>query len=398
MRRPDPLSILFRSRVEIERHPMRPIVRVAHELERRRMLAIEELPYVECVNPLDHDRHEAPADCPGRIYVNRAPAEAEDSPALDDDLWCPSCGRIVVLARKTLRRALFVRPRFDAIDAFLRDLVSRVGQVSGTTRGRYRVAHTEGELVVAFADYGMTPHIFSDDYCRQADPVFVVGCELDLAQRIPPWATVFRLLDLVVGEGVTPFIRAMRARLPPRATATRDVADTRPPLRYELGQVLKSAPPAKARDSSAALRITPPAGTRWNQVQMYYVEPTILAIRVPGAPLRRYTHEQFGLAHKRTGEPTKRWHVLAGLCERNGQLEPAALGLTFPALKEHASKLRALLQQLFGIAANPFAECSKARGLRAAFEAADRNPRSVEERWRSLDEAIEVHGRSRRSA
>ncbi|MCG8423339.1 MAG: hypothetical protein MJE77_36015, partial [Proteobacteria bacterium] len=75
------------------------------------------------------------------------------------------------------------------------------------------------------------------------------------------------------------------------------------------------------------------------------------------------------LADRRNGKPTKKWAILEQLCENYGELPWGGTPKEFDAFKRQVSELRQLLQHAFGIHADPFAECSRSGGLRAAFQA-----------------------------
>lgn len=132
----------------------------------------------------------------------------------------------------------------------------------------------------------------------------------------------------------------------------------------------------------SALSVAP--GTRWEQVEMFFVDGTTLAVRTPGASMRRVTPHDLGLAHPRTREPTKGWTVLVALCEENGSMSWQGSVQEFNAFKALISELRRRLQAAFGIPDDPFIKCSRKEGLRARFRPRYFLPSDEPERRASL--------------
>jgi hypothetical protein len=128
----------------------------------------------------------------------------------------------------------------------------------------------------------------------------------------------------------------------------------------------RAAEPAAARSTSSEPLAT--RGTRWNQVELYYIDGDTLSVRVAGGHRQRKTCRELGMADRRGGGHSKRWDLLVRLCEERGHVEWDGTPREWGAFRELVSQLRDWLQSSFGIDGDPLG-LSKAGGLRAAFAA-----------------------------
>jgi hypothetical protein len=197
---------------------------------------------------------------------------------------------------------------------------------------------------------------------------YVVGNELDLARRVPKGREVFGLAEMVLGDAAARFRKRLRELVKEEVgdgpkgvfeeVALPAILRLRPPL----------AEPAVARPSSTGGAPLAQRGTRWNEIELYFIDGDTLSVRVAGGHPQRKTCRELGMADKRGGGHTKRWELLVKLCEGRGHLKWDGTPRKWGALRELVSQLRDSLQREFGINGDPL-ELSKADGLRAAFAA-----------------------------
>lgn len=335
----------------------------ARQLATLGMLAIDEHEYVRCVNPLDSDqRYLKDASCDGRIVI-RADKDPDDH-----DYQCPDCNRTVFPNKKRKAKAIRLIPDTAEMQALVRREAESLGRnVREHPQGLLRIEVDFGDVEVCLVDFCFTPAVFQPGYHQTATIVYVVGNDRDHLRRVPQGADVFRTADLALERTNQAFRRRLRelARLDAPASPGPAVLGLPAPL-------TTTSQPAATSSPHAGLACPP--GTRWSQVQMYQVDGTTLAIRVPGRRMKRFSHQELELAHARRGTPTKPWTALVELCEQNGTRRWTDPPQKFNAFKQVVSQLRAHLQSVFGIQEDPFDECSKENGLRAAFTARDRLP------------------------
>ena len=353
----DPLAGVFKHRFEID-IPGGEAERCAQQLEQRGLVRAERRTYVRCFDPLDRDRTPTQDhQCSGRIY------QAADRDEDDGHYQCPSCGRIVTPTLKRGRDSLRLEPVVEAMGAAVVAELRRISpEASERSRGLFRVPATNGEVLICLVDSCTESAVFSPLYPYRESLVFVVGNTRDYLRRLPPASNVYRLVDLVLGEALASFQRLVR-----RLIRESQVGATHRPAVLthnvtELGVAVSNRSPAPQA-------VPTPEGTRWSEISIFLVDGETIAIQVPGQATRRYSHHELGLAHRRTGRPTKKWRILERLCENNGSLPWQVVSNQFNAFKGQVSGLRRVLQAQFGIPADPLPECSRAHGLRAAFRA-----------------------------
>ena len=360
-RRADRRGSIFKRGKKIDL-PAPALEALADRLADKGLLTIERRTYVRCVNPLDDDQqYVKDTSCAGRILL-RADLDEDNQ-----DYRCPDCGRVIFPGRKQKHQMVKLRPVPNAIRGFIRGLLEQLDvEVREAPSGLFRLSGRSGEVQVAVADFCQQRAVFQRGYPAVESLVFVVGNERDFSRHLQNDAPSFLLIDLADGDAVRPFHRELR-----RLLRLHDATADTPAI---LGLGASSIPVVEGRTATpdpypGATRIPAPSGTTWSQVSIYNVDGETLAIRIPGHEMARYTHVQLGMANKRNGKPTKIWAVLDDLCEHNGQLPWNDSPNRFNAFKERVSKLRPLLQHIFDIKADPFPECSRTGGLRAAFRA-----------------------------
>jgi hypothetical protein len=335
----------------------------ARQLAGLGLLRLEEREYVRCVNSLDLDqKYLKEQTCDGRIYLS------PDKDPDNHDYQCPDCGRVIFPNKKRKTRALRLAPDANSMLGLVRREAESLGRpVREQPRGLFRIEVDSGEVQICFVDQCAERAVFEPSYAQRNVLVFVVGNDRDFRHRIPSGLEVFRLAELALERTN----QAFRRRL--RELARMDVAMPVGPAVLGL-----SAPIPVSESVAPAAPLVPELvcapGVRWNQVEMFLVDGTTLAIRVPRRQMRRFTHQDMKLSHPRNGTPKKPWKVLTELCEHNGARPWSDTPQKFNAFKQGVSQLRAHLQSLFGIQEDPFDECSKENGLRAAFAARDRLP------------------------
>ncbi|MCA9627426.1 MAG: hypothetical protein KC766_07160 [Myxococcales bacterium] len=327
------------------------------------LLALDEHEYVRCVNPVDPDqRYLKDASCDGRIVI-RADKDPDNH-----DYQCPDCNRVVFPNKKRKAKAIRLIPDTAQMQALVRREAESLGRnVREHPQGLFRIEVDFGDVEVCLVDICFTSAVFQPGYHQTATIVYVVGNDRDHLRRVPQGADVFRVADLALERTNQAFRRRLRelARLDAPASPGPAVLGLPAPM---------AAPSQPTATGTPHAGLVCPPGTRWNQVQMYQVDGTTLAIRVPGHRLRRFSHQELELSHARNGKPTKPWLALVELCEQNGTRRWTDPPQRFNAFKQVVSQLRAHLQSIFGIQEDPFDECSKENGLRAAFTARDRLP------------------------
>lgn len=359
----DPFAGLFKRCLEIDL-PGGPVEMNARKLAQRGLICIEERLYVRCVNPLDHDqRYVKQTCCPGRIYVSRHRDEA------NGDYQCPDCSREVYPSIKQQRASIRIIPDEGAMRMFVLERLEKASQgVEERPTGLYRIPIQAGEVRVCLVDCCGDPAVFTDTYSYRDTLVFVVGNDRDYLRRLPPGIPTYRLAELALDKALSNFHRTLRQLMGRKSAA---------PV---LGAVVPSFPrpqvtltimqPPRSRSSQRQLvRITVRPGTRWSDITFYLVDGETLAIHVPGQQLKRYHHHELGMANTRTGKPSRKWEIIEQLCSGYGQLSWTGTARQFSAFKEQVSRLRLILQEVFGLKADPFRQCSRRDGLHAAFQA-----------------------------
>lgn len=327
------------------------------------LLSIDEHEYVRCVNPLDPDqRYLKDASCDGRIVIR------PDKDPDNHDYQCPDCNRIVFPNKKRKAKAIRLLPDTAQMQALVRREAETLGRnVREHPQGLLRIEVDFGDVEVCLVDFCFTSAVFQPGYHQTAAIVYVVGNDRDHLRRVPQGADVFRVADLALERTNRAFRRRLRelARLDAPASPGPAVLGLPAPM---------VIPPQPASTEPPNPDLACPPGTRWNQVEMFYVDGTTLAIRVPGRRMRRFTHQDLKLAHRRNGAPKKAWDALAEVCEHNGVRPWTGTPRQFNAFKQVVSDLRTEMQKTFGIKEDPFADCSKTKGLCAAFAARDGLP------------------------
>ena len=356
----DPLCGLLKLHRTID-VPGGEVERVARQLETLGLLRLEENRYVRCVNPLDHDQSDVKdRTCDGRIYL--LPGEELD----DDDYQCPDCGRRIAPQGKQKTHSVRLLPDADAMLALVRREAETLGRpVREHPRGLFRIEVDSGEVQVCLVDVCLERAVFEAGYTRMQPLVFVLGNDRDYAHRVPENRETYRLVELALGRTRDAFRRQLRklARLDDGAQLA---------LPAVLGLAAPAAPIESRANSQTRMtssRLACPQRARWNQVEMFYVDGTTLAMRMPGHPMKRFSHQDIGLANARNRNPTKAWDLLVELCEQSGARSWSGTPKQFGAFKQLVSTLRDRLQQNFEIQEDPFAECSRSQGLRARFSA-----------------------------
>lgn len=332
------------------------------EAQARRLAAlglvrIEELTFVRCVNPQDHDqKYVKDRSCAGRIVLRK------DLDEDDDGYRCPDCDRLLFPSKKRRARMLRSEPDEAAIRALVRRSLERLKvEVTERTPGLLAVAGRAGEVQICLVDYCTDRAVLSPSYSRHDSVVFVVANDRDFQRLVPDGALCFRVADLALGDAAAVFEREVRGLA--RLDHDRPVK----PAVLSLGArdlLAREEEPQYPDDKSLEL----PAGTRWNELSFYYIDGETLAVRAPGARQQRLSYRDFGMVDGRSGKPSKKWALVVRLCENRGECDWNGLSRSFDTFKQLVSETRPVLQKRFGIQADPFSECTR-KGLRAAFQA-----------------------------
>lgn len=362
----DPLRGLFKRRLVIDL-PGGERERAARQLAARGLLSLEEAQYVRCVNPLDPDqRYLKDKTCTGKTYLSTALHED------DHEYHCPDCGRVLFPSKKRLTSAIRLTPDLGRIRTFLLDQMKPLGlETTEHPNGLFRMPLENGELQVCYVDACYDSAVFDEKYARRDSLVFVVGNDRDFLRRLPKGAKHFRLADLALGDDAGRFQRTLRQMARIEAESPVPVG----PAVLGLGPPAPQAPvalPGRAERDAGAAPMQVPAGTRWNQIDIFHGgdEETVV-VRAPGHPTRRCTHFDLGMASKKSRKRTKKWEILVDLCAEAGTIDDwrsLRFG-SFSALTTQLSELRKALQDFFGLGGDPVPTCSREDGLRAAFHA-----------------------------
>jgi len=342
------------------------------------LVRIEELTFVRCVNPQDHDqKYVKDRSCAGRIVLR------QDLDEDDDGYRCPDCDRLVFPSKKRRARMLRSEPSEEAIRALVRRSLERLKvDVAERTPGLLSIAGRAGEVQICLVDYCTDRAVLSPSYPRHDTVVFVVANDRDFQRMVPDGAPCFRVVDLALGDAAAVFEREVRrlARLDRERPAR--------PAVLTLGArdlLVREGEPAYPDEQSVDV----PAGTSWNEVSFYYIDGETLAVKVPGSRQQRLSYRDFGMVDGRSGKPSKKWALIVRLCENHGECDWRGLSRSFDTFKQLVSETRPVLQKRFGIQADPFPECTRS-GLRAAFQAfpdLPNEPYVGEEKWgRAEDE------------
>ena len=342
----------------------------ARQLARLGLLSLQEYEYVRCVNSLDPDqRYLKDSSCVGRIIIS-----ANKDPD-NHDYQCPDCNRVVFPDRKQKAKALKLIPDAAQVHALVRREVESLGrEVREHPNGLLRVEVESGDVQVCIVDACFDRAVFQRGYPQSAPILYVIGNDRDYRHRVPEGGEIYRVVELALDRTR----QAFRRRL--RQLARLDSGNQLGPAVLGLPAPMPS-PEAPPGPTSAQQRLTCPPGTRWSEIEMFLVDGTTIAIRIAGKRMRRFTHQDLGLAHSRSSGPKRAWIVLAEVCEQNGTRQWRDEPEKFNAFKEVASQLGLHLQDIFGIREKSFKGCSKKDGLRAAFTARDRLP----------DEEADIH-------
>lgn len=374
----DPSLGIFKRRLEID-IPAGERERVARELAFRGLLAIEERTFVRCMNPLDKDqRFLRDRHCDGRIYLD---------PRLDEsnqDYRCGHCNRVVFPSKKHAFRSMRLVPQDDAIVAVIEGQIRAAGfhDAQERPRGLFRIASDTGQAEVCIVDRCTYAPVFMDRY---PTPLVFVVVDDGFVRRIDGRSDVFRFADLALGDAGQRFQRRLREIVRGNADAAA--------LPVVLGMPAPLVPSRPAAPASPVIAALAPPGTRWLDVEFFYIDDNndALAYRVPGARATRITFKDFpapGMADSRGSSRTKQWDLLVALCLGRGRLPWTGTPKQRAAFKERVSQLRKSLQAGFGINGNPL-KLSSHGGLSAAFQAyphapSDRPPEdALERKYRS---------------
>ena len=103
----------------------------------------------------------------------------------------------------------------------------------------------------------------------------------------------------------------------------------------------------RARHAEPPARFPTPAGTRWRNVEIRFLDIQTVAVRV-GAINGRYTYAQMGMADARTANPTKQWELLHILADTHDHIDWHS-GHATRRLKKRVERLVADLRAFFGI-------------------------------------------------
>lgn len=360
----DPFAGLFKRRFEID-IPGGAAEMHARRLAHRGLIHIDERTYVRCVNPLDPDQQRwRDGSCSGRIYLSR------DRDESNGEYQCPDCGREIYPSKKEQRASLRIIPDEEAMRAFVLERIAEVSRdVEERPFGLYRIPLVAGEARICLVDFCRDPAVFSETYSYRDTLVFVVGNDRDYRRRLPPRIPVYRLAELALDDAVSSFHRTVRRLIGRQVAAPVPFGPAVAALPGQRMTLSIVQAPRTPSPPSLPGRIQVPPGTRWNTIKIYLVDGETLAIHVPGQKLKRYHHQQLGMANKRTGKPSKKWELLEKLCNGYGQISWTGTAREFGAFKEQVSGLRLTLQELFGIKSDPFQVCSRSEGLRAAYQA-----------------------------
>ncbi|MDY0059815.1 MAG: hypothetical protein RBU45_08405 [Myxococcota bacterium] len=377
----DPTVGLFRRRAHIEL-PGDERERLARQLGALGLLHLEEQDYVRCVNPADPDQLDLrDRTCTGRIYV---------IPYLDEEdhaYHCPECDRLIFPSKKVAGRVLWLTPVESEVAARVQALIVGAGfGVEERPRGLFRVLDDRGLAEVCLVDLCATAAPLQAGYPTPV--LFVVANDRDFLRRVPPGGEAYRLVDLVLGDAASRFQRRLR-----ELVRGREAEGPSLPAVLGLPAPLGAPDDLAARPRAAvAPALQVPPGTRWNQVELYYIDGDTLSVRLPGTRAQQVTFKDLGLADGRGSKASKRWHVLVQLCEAGGQLDWSGGPRQRNAFKELVSQLRAGLQTAFGLHDNPLSLTAE-DGLKAAFAAYPYAPGE-----RPIEDAIDLEGEGRSEA
>lgn len=335
---------------------------VIDTLAEKHLVHVERYRYVLCVNSLDNDQqYLKDLTCSGRIRLR------SDLDEDNHDYHCSDCGRTIFPRKKQKKEMLKLRPEKKAILEFVEATLNPLDvTVRQDPVGLFRLSGRGGEVHVAVADFCTERAVFNTGYPQLKSLVFVIGNERDYQRHLPPDVRCFHLLDLVDGSATSALHRELR-----RLLRLDDVKADTPAV---LGIGATPPPAANSRMVQTdpypdVVRIPNAKGTPWGQVKFYYVNGETLAIKVPGSRMARYSHIELGLANKRNKKPNKKWVLIEKLCEKNGTCDCNDLKQSFSAFTTLVSEMRSLLQMIFSIDSDPFSWCTRADGLRAAFQA-----------------------------
>ena len=245
-------------------------------------------------------------------------------------------------------------------------------------RGLFRIASRNGLAEVCLVDYCLEPAVLMEGYTGRV--LFVIANDRDLLFRFGGRADVFRLVDLVLGKAGRHFrhrlreiVRADKPHVPPAIT-------TLAPLPL--------LPMARTRHSEERVDAPwAPPGTKWNQIEFYYIDGETLALRIPGKDVRRITPHDLDLIDRRGRSANDQWRLLVEVCE--GDKVARWSGCTekeWRARVERASKLRKKLQAKFGIHDSPIDKHDRQTGLRVRFQAFSYAP-GARDRARAIDQS-----------
>jgi hypothetical protein len=351
----DPFEALFKGGLELDRHdPKDERVVSAFELQGKGLLDVQELEFVQCVNPLDRDQaYLRDPCCNGRIFIR---AEQDEH---DERYHCPDCDRTVFPSSKARTWAMFVNPIWERCRQFVDAMIKEVeGNATERPIGLWSVLGERTAARVCLVDLCEDLPSLVLEAERSGRVLFVLGNDRDLRPRLPGGGHVFRLAEL-----------SLRSRKP-FANALRGLLTASPATLPAAYQLAPQPPPVLVQERKRAALFNLGPKQDWRDVTIAFKNGEAVSIRVEDTRPVVVTAEALGLSNARSTAPKKAWGLLVKLCEGSGFVGIKELG-DVDREQRQVSSLRAALKQAFNTDLDPLRFRAKL-GLYSAFHATDR--------------------------
>lgn len=134
--------------------------------------------------------------------------------------------------------------------------------------------------------------------------------------------------------------------------------------RQRLAEFRRLHVPELAR-KQVADRFPTPAGARWSDVKIRFVDGETVSISVLGVH-GRFIHKQLGLGYLKSNRPTNQWHLLRDFAANGGKITWQSKGAS-PRNRQRKRTLKDKLKKFFRIEGEPIEPLPDEKGWRTVF-------------------------------
>ncbi len=367
----DIMDYIFSSGQRFE-HPATELMEILPEVEKLGLVTLEYSQRVLCVNENDKDiLCVEDSECDGEIDIRPYLCEEEG------DYFCPKCRREIYPSQKQRFITAIICVNEEAITSYLQTLISTTleCEVQHNPRGLFCARTAGGDVQVCVIDWCVfsDPSVLQAGYPRADKTLYLFLEPVSNAPYFHVQTSPDRLSDLIYTDAIKYFKNRLRKLSKPSSHKVLPVAY---PRQTNATMTSYDAIPANSQNPPTnKLSLPVPLGTRWDQIEMYFLDGTTLAVKIRDGKYRHFTHEAFGMCHKQSKKPTQAWYLLATLCEKHGRctVKEAKFKSTTSASTQ-CGQLRRQLQEIFTIKTNPVSCSSKDRIISCKFKAYPDSP------------------------